>query len=397
MLFVLLTDINVIMGKRPSSMVMSSQQQTTTIPHHEWMEALPFPIFGLSSTLDFQFANYAAEVFFEQSRHLLLKTNLHYFFEEDSPIFGLIRRLSSELQSVGEQEMSLLSPRLGKKLVTIQVAKMLEYDGYIISLQMREMADQLRGQLQSRGAAMSMSKMTSLLAHEIKNPLAGIKGAAQLIQLDGNDEQVELSELIVEEVNRIADLLGRIENMTGAGKLRFVPLNVHEVLNHVINVTAASFERTVTIERNFDPSLPDITADRALLIQAFLNLLKNACEACSGQGRKGVVKVITSYALSHVSTQSVKSREKFLPLQIDIIDNGIGIPDALRDILFEPFISDKPEGSGLGLAVVASAVAEHGGVVSVKSEEEQAQNSYTHFQILLPLSQNSNSRQAEVI
>lgn len=385
------------MEKQPNLMRMPQSTQPMMTANQDAMEALPFPIFGLSPSFEFQFANYAAEVFFERSRHLLLKTNLHYFFEEDSPIFGLMRRLSSDLQSVGEQEMSLLSPRLGKKIVTIQVAKMLEYEGFIVSLQMREMADQLRGQSQSRGAAMSMSKMTSLLAHEIKNPLAGIKGAAQLIQLDGNDEQIELSQLIVEEVNRIADLLGRIENITGAGKLRLESLNVHELLNHVINVTEASFSRNVTIERHFDPSLPDITADRALLIQAFLNLLKNACEACGGRGGKGVVKVMTSYALRYVSTQTVQSREKFLPLQIDIIDNGSGIPDALRDILFEPFISDKPEGSGLGLAVVASAIAEHGGVVTVQSQEDQAQKGYTHFQILLPLSQTNSTQQTEVI
>ena len=385
------------MEKQPNLMRMPQPTQPMMTANQDAMEALPFPIFGLSPSFEFQFANYAAEVFFERSRHLLLKTNLHYFFEEDSPIFGLMRRLSSDLQSVGEQEMSLLSPRLGKKIVTIQVAKMLEYEGFIVSLQMREMADQLRGQSQSRGAAMSMSKMTSLLAHEIKNPLAGIKGAAQLIQLDGNDEQIELSQLIVEEVNRIADLLGRIENITGAGKLRLESLNVHELLNHVINVTEASFSRNVTIERHFDPSLPDITADRALLIQAFLNLLKNACEACGGRGGKGVVKVMTSYALRYVSTQTVQSREKFLPLQIDIIDNGSGIPDALRDILFEPFISDKPEGSGLGLAVVASAIAEHGGVVTVQSQEDQAQKGYTHFQILLPLSQTNSTQQTEVI
>ena len=385
------------MEKQPNLMRAPQSTQPMMMTNQDAMEALPFPIFGLSPSFEFQFANYAAEVFFERSRHLLLKTNLHYFFEEDSPIFGLMRRLSSDLQSVGEQEMSLLSPRLGKKIVTIQVAKRLEYEGFIVSLQMREMADQLRGQSQSRGAAMSMSKMTSLLAHEIKNPLAGIKGAAQLIQLDGNDEQIELSQLIVEEVNRIADLLGRIENITGAGKLRLESLNVHELLNHVINVTEASFSRNVTIERHFDPSLPDITADRALLIQAFLNLLKNACEACGGRGGNGVVKVMTSYALRYVSTQSVQSREKFLPLQIDIIDNGSGIPDALRDILFEPFISDKPEGSGLGLAVVASAIAEHGGVVTVQSQEDQAQKGYTHFQILLPLSQTNITQQTEVI
>ena len=364
-------------------------QDTMTAWQNDWMEALPYPIFGLSDTQGFLFANYAAEVFFERSRQMLLKSQLSDFFLEDSPIFGLLRRLDGGMPSVGDQEMTLVSPRLGKKLVTIYMARMSNDSaggtGTIISLQMRDMADQLRGQSLSRGAALSLSKMTSLLAHEIKNPLAGIKGAAQLIELDGNKEQTELSSLIVEEVDRIAELLNRIESMTGAGKLNFAPLNVHEVISHVISVTQASFGRQVTIEREFDPSLPDIMGDKSLLIQAFLNLLKNACEACEGQAEGGVVRIVTSYALHNITSATAQAREKFLPLQIDIIDNGKGIAEELRDILFEPFISNKSEGSGLGLAVVASAVADHGGVVSVKS-----QDGVTHFQILMPLSQQSD-------
>lgn len=393
---------------QPSQWLTSLTDETAGDP---LFEALPYPIFGLSADHNFIFANYAAEVFFERSRTMLLKSQLADFFLDDSPIFGLLRRLASGMPSVGDQEMTLVSPRIGKKLVTIYMACLPQDSGYIVSLHMRDMADQLRGQSLSRGAALSMSKMTSLLAHEIKNPLAGIKGAAQLIELDGNDEQIELSQLIVEEADRIADLLSRIESMAGAGKLNFAPLNVHEVISHVISVTKASFGAHITIESEFDPSLPDIMGDKALLIQAFLNLLKNACEACDSSDasdsyqsyqdqshllsanetdhyeerteykrQKGLVKITTSYAIHNFTSASAQSREKFLPLQIDIVDNGKGISEDLREILFEPFISNKAEGSGLGLAVVASAVADHGGVVSVQSQEGE-----THFQILLPL------------
>ena len=355
--------------------------QREPLSQDKWMEALPYPLFGLSDTHQFLFANYAAEVFFERSRHMLLKSDLADFFLDDSPIFGLLHRmaagLASGMSSVGDQDMTLVSPRLGKKRVTIHIAALGEGEGVIVSLQMRDMAEELRGQSLSRGAALSMSKMTSLLAHEIKNPLAGIKGAAQLIELEANKEQSELSHLIVEEVDRIADLLNRIESMSGAGKLNFAPINVHEVISHVISVTQASFGSQIVIEREFDPSLPDIMGDRALLIQAFLNLLKNACEACDTSTGGGVVRIVTSYALHNFTSASAQAREKFLPLQIDIIDNGKGISEDLRDILFEPFISNKAEGSGLGLAVVASAVADHGGVVTVQSQEGQ-----THFKIL---------------
>ena len=377
------------MMSQPVSVPHNHPEQNI-LPDSGWMEALPYPIFGLSDDFSFLFANYAAEVFFERSRHLLLKSRLTEFYLEDSPIFGLLRRLGTGMHSVGDQEMTLISPRLGKKLVTIHIACVGENKQMVVSLQMRDMADQLRGQSQSRGAALSMSKMTSLLAHEIKNPLAGIKGAAQLIELEGNQEQTELSQLIVEEADRIADLLNRIESMAGAGKMSFAALNVHEIISHVISVTQASFGRDITIEQQFDPSLPDIMGDKALLIQAFLNLVKNACEACHLSKKKGVVRIVTSYALSNITSASSQAREKFLPLQIDIIDNGPGIPESLRDILFEPFISNKAEGSGLGLAVVASAVADHGGVISVQSQEGQ-----THFQILLPLSQTQTQTQAQ--
>lgn len=360
----------------------TARYEQNLISQDEWMEALSYPIFGLSSDYQFLFVNYAAEIFFQRSRHLLLKSYLSDFFEDDSPIYGLLRRVSGQVPSVSEQELTLISPRIGKKLVSVHIAKPLESSGYILSLQMRDMADQLRGQSQSRGAAMSLSKMTSLLAHEIKNPLAGIKGAAQLIELDANQEQIDLSHLIVEEVNRIADMLDRIERMAGLGKLNVTRFNVHEVLNHAINVTSATFGRTVQIERIYDPSLPDITGDKALLIQAFLNLMKNACEACQNNTEQPVVTIATSYALTSITSASAQTREKMLPLQIDIIDNGPGVDEALRDILFEPFISSKSDGSGLGLAVVASAVSDHNGVISVDT-----QNGKTHFQMLLPLSQ----------
>lgn len=348
----------------------------------EALDLLPYPVFGLASDFSFLYLNYASEGFFQRSRSLLKKGNLRDFFLSDSPIFALLRRVAGGLSSVGDQEVTLISHKIGKKLVNIQIASFPDQSGYIVSLQQREIADQLRGQSLFRGAALSMSKMTSLLAHEIKNPLAGIKGAAQLIELEADQQTAELSQLIVGEADRIANLLTRIETMTGAGKLAAEEVNIHEVLQHAINVTAASFGRHMTIERRFDPSLPPVMADRELLIQCFINLLKNACEASNDEG---YLEIATSYALQNITSASAQSREKYLPLQIDIIDQGSGIPAALKDILFEPFISDKAEGSGLGLALVASVIADHQGIIAVESHPGR-----THFQILLPLHQEAD-------
>ena len=354
-----------------------SQDLALAEMHEKVIDQLPYPVFALSADYQFLYLNYASEAFFEKSRSLLKKTHLTEFFLEDSPLFGLLRRLHDGMTSVGDQELALISPRLGRKTVNVQISQLTDHQGYLVSMQPRDMADQIRGQSLFRGAALSMSKMTSLLAHEIKNQLAGIKGAAQLIELDVNEELGELAQLIVGEADRIAGLLDRIEGMTGTGQINAAPLNIHEILQHAMNVTSASFGRHMVVERAFDPSLPPINADKELLIQCFINLFKNACEA---SGEEGYLKIATSYALRSITSASAQGREQFLPLQIDIIDHGSGISPALKDMLFEPFISDKAEGSGLGLALVASVIADHNGVISVES-----QPGLTHFQILLPL------------
>ena len=209
--------------------------------------------------------------------------------------------------------------------------------------------------------------MTALLAHEIKNPLAGIKGAAQLLEMEGqemDDQKMDSQEIdkharsdlcsmITAEVDRITALLGRLEIM--GAPVHFTDVNIHQILDHCVQVTKASFGQHLQIHTIYDPSLPAIEASRDGLIQCFLNLCKNAAEA-TGPGDQ--LEITTSYALSAYGGH--------LPLQIDICDSGKGIEDALEPHIFEPFISNKSGGSGLGLALVASVVADHGGVVTIQ-------------------------------
>ena len=343
------------------------------------IDHLPYPVFALKPDLSFQQLNYATETFFERSRSLLIKDNLSDFFLEDSPLFALLRRLSTGVSSLAGQDVTLVSPKLGKKNVTIQLSLLPHDAGYLISLQPRDLFDQLRGQAHFKGAAQSASKLTSLLAHEIKNPLAGIKGAAQLIELEADTQTGELAALIVEETDRITHLLNRIEVTSGHRHLNLQPVNIHEVLAHAVQVTAASFGRHMVIDQEFDPSLPDIAADKALLTQAFVNLLKNACEA---SGETGYLKLVTSYVRHAAMPRTSLGREKAVPIKIDIIDHGAGIAPDLLDVVFEPFISNKADGSGLGLALVASVIADHEGMISV-----QSQSGFTQFEIHLPLAQ----------
>mgnify|MGYP003340391342 FL=1 len=246
----------------------------------------------------------------------------------------------------------------------------------LVSIQEQSMAEQLSTQNQFKGAALSMAKMTALLAHEIKNPLAGIKGAAQLLELDLPAEYRELSGMIVDETDRITSLLSRIENLSADAPLKFSDVNIHEVLDHCIRITKASFGRHLQIVRRYDPSLPDVRGDRELLVQCFLNLLKNAAEATK-IGDELVLR--TCYSMTRYISSLSDGKRMHLPLQIEIEDTGEGIPEELSEHIFEPFISTKSGGSGLGLAMVASVIADHGGTIT-----NQRRRQGTCFSINLP-------------
>ena len=248
-----------------------------------------------------------------------------------------------------------------------------------MTLQERTGAEQLATQQNFKGAALSMSRMSALLAHEIKNPLAGIKGAAQLLEMELPEAQQELSHMIVSEADRITSLLQRIENLSSDAPVRFETVNIHEVLDHCLKITAASFGRHLEIKRSYDPSLPDIQADRELLVQCFINLFKNASEA-TAEGDH--LSVQTSYSLTRYVTTENSRKLIHLPLQIAITDSGKGVPDDLQAHIFEPFVSGKSNGSGLGLAMVASVIADHGGAIAMQSTPQGSV-----FTLNLPITQ----------
>jgi two-component system nitrogen regulation sensor histidine kinase GlnL len=233
----------------------------------------------------------------------------------------------------------------------------------LVTLQERALAERLRGQSMFHGAARSISAMAALLAHEVKNPLAGIKGAAQLLQADLSEENQEFAIMIVEETNRVTALLDRMEGFAGGGQVALRPVNIHEVLDHCLRVSQASFGDNMAVTRRYDPSLPAVDGHRDLLIQAFLNIIKNAFEATD---KNTELMVMTSYSRGRRLNGTGAAR-LHVPIQVEIIDSGPGIAPDLRDHIFDPFVSGKSGGSGLGLAMVASVVADHGGLVEVDS------------------------------
>jgi two-component system nitrogen regulation sensor histidine kinase GlnL len=226
----------------------------------------------------------------------------------------------------------------------------------------------------------SVSIMAAMLAHEIKNPLAGIRGAAQLLGQHANAEDKALTELICREVDRIHALTRKIEFFSAEPIACNQQVNIHEVLQYVRDLARRSFARGIHIESRYDPSLPEVVGDKELLIQLFVNLITNAAEALNGHS-EATITLRTRYQINHKFR--MKGHKPFisLPICIEIEDNGGGISPDIGHRLFEPFTTTKATGKGLGLAIVAKIVADHGGMISL---DPSAPEGNARFKILLP-------------
>ena len=230
-----------------------------------------------------------------------------------------------------------------------------------------------------RVAARAAVGAAAMLAHEIKNPLSGIRGAAQLLEEAGPDA-VELTTLIVTEVDRIAALIDRMQDFTDTRPLTVTAHNVYPLLDHARRVAQAGFARTISVEERFDPSLPPAMVDRDALLQILLNLLKNACEATARQADARIT-LATAYRHGMAASAAPGKPRRPLPIELCIIDNGPGAPADIADHLFDPFVSGRPGGQGLGLALVDKLVRDMGGIVQYAREGNPEM---TVFRILLP-------------
>lgn len=218
----------------------------------------------------------------------------------------------------------------------------------------------------------------AMLAHEIKNPLSGIRGAAQLIE--ANDRGGELPRLIVTEVDRIAALIDRMAEFGDTRPLPVEPVNIYPIVDHVLSVARAGFAKDVPVEEHFDPSLPAASVNRDALTQILLNLLKNACEALAGAAEPRLV-LTTAYRPGMAASAGPDRPRLPVPIEICVLDNGPGAPVDIADHLFEPFVSGRPEGQGLGLPLVDKLVRDMGGLVHYAREGSPA---WTVFRLLLP-------------
>ncbi len=332
------------------------------------------------------FANWEAEAFFGASAAHLSRYRISTFIPFGSPLLALIDQVRERKAPVNEYRVDLSSPRLGQdKLVDLYVAPVVTEPGsVVIVFQERSMADKIDRQLTHRAAARSVTGLASMLAHEIKNPLSGIRGAAQLLEQSVIDDDRALTRLICDETDRIVSLVDRMEVFSDERPVDRVPVNIHSVLDHVKAVAKAGFARNIRVTENYDPSLPAVYANRDQLVQIFLNLVKNAAEAV-GDRQDGEIILTTAYRPG-IRLSVAGTREKIsLPLEFCVIDNGPGVPTDLLPHLFDPFITTKTNGSGLGLALVAKIIGDHGGIIECDS-----QNNRTIFRVLMPASKDAS-------
>lgn len=351
------------------------------------LNAIQNPVILVNGQGHVAFANWEAEAFFGASASHLAKHDFSNFIPFGSPLLTLIEQVRERRAAVNEYRVDLSSPRLGNdKLVDLYVAPVVSEPGsVVIVFQERSMADKIDRQLTHRTAARSVTGLASMLAHEIKNPLSGIRGAAQLLETSVGDEDRALTRLICDETDRIVSLVDRMEVFSDERPVDRQPVNIHSVLDHVKAVAKAGFARGIRITENYDPSLPPVYANRDQLVQVFLNLVKNAAEAI-GNRMDGEIQLTTAYRPG-IRLSVAGTREKIsLPLEFCVHDNGPGVPADLVEHLFDPFITTKTNGSGLGLALVAKIIGGHGGIVECDSQAHR-----TTFRVLMPASKGSSA------
>src|SRR5947207_7045154 len=346
------------------------------------LNALPHPVLMIAPDGNIADANAAAEDFFEISLPMLRRHALRDLVPFGSPLLSLIEQVRGRAAPVNEYRVDLGTPRNpGERIVDLHVAPVPERRGHVVVMLLeRTIADKMDRQLTHRGAARSVSALAAMLAHEIKNPLSGIRGAAQLLEQSAGDDDRTLTRLICDEADRIVKLVDRMEVFSDERPVEREPVNIHVVLEHVKRLAQSGFARHIKFVEDYDPSLPPVFANRDQLIQVFLNLLKNAAESIGETAPDGEIGLSTAFRPGvRLSMPGNAKARVSLPLQFCVKDNGPGVPDDLLPHLFDPFVTTKPTGSGLGLALVAKIVGDHGGIIECESQSRR-----TTFRVLMP-------------
>ncbi len=332
--------------------------------------ALPVPVVMIDVDNRFRYVNHAAEQFLGISASGLSQLRLRDLVPEDNPLFLLVQQVRQGDATVSDHDLSVDSPRLNKQGMTVQGSPLPEEPGAVLLvMQDASAARALDRQLAFRGAARSVTGMAAILAHEVKNPLSGIRGAAQLLEATVDAQDRELAVLIRDEADRIRALVDRME-IFGEKPISRSAVNIHRVLEHVRKLAQTGFAPHVRFNEAYDPSLPPVWGNRDQLVQVVLNLVKNAAEAVTQAGQLNP-EIVLSTGFQHGMRLAVPGSmtRLDLPLLVTIRDNGPGIPDDIRPAFVRTLRQHVKlaSGSGLGLALAAKIIGDHGGLIEVDS------------------------------
>lgn len=353
----------------------------TQMDYTQILGAVPHPIIVINDENKITYANAATELFYQHSLGQMVKLKIDDLLPFGCPVLNAIDQVREKACSYNEYGINITTPRLKSNCIVDVFCGPIGdgKSGILIQFQLRSMAQMIERQLSYRGAARTVNGVAAVLAHEIKNPLSGIRGAAQLLETAVSEDDQMLAQLICQETDRIKKLVDRMEIFGDERPLAAIPINIHNVLHHVTEIARNGFASKIQIKEQYDPSLPRVSGERDYLIQIFLNLIKNAAEALEGR-EDGVITLSTSFRPGFRLTLPGTRDRVILPLEIVVEDNGPGVREDILPHLFDPFVSSKSKGSGLGLALVAKMIADHGGTIECDSHPTG-----TTFRTLLPM------------
>ncbi|MGY6635354.1 MAG: two-component system sensor histidine kinase NtrB [Alkalilacustris sp.] len=340
--------------------------------------ALPLPVMLIDADDRLVDVNPEAEEFLNTSARSLRGRRAFTRLRVDAPLSRACARVRRDLAPVFITEVEVVAAERAPLLCDLRIAP-LEEDPDLVMLLVspRELAGRVGRGKPGHVGARSAIGMAEMLAHEIKNPLAGIAGAAQLLSMSLGPEDRELTELIVAETRRVVKLLEQVEQFGNLRPPELRPVNIHDILDRARRSAVVGYAADMRIVEDYDPSLPPALADGDQLLQVILNLLKNAAQAAGPGG--GTIRLHTFYDLS-LRLRGPDGSGRALPLQIEIIDDGPGLPPSIADDVFEPFVSGRENGTGLGLALASKIIADHGGWITVDSVPGR-----TVFRLSLPV------------
>ena len=355
---------------------MTAYRAPYPVPGVIWA-SLPFPTLLIDQATTILEANPAAETFLNTSQKSLVGQPVFDRLSIDAPMEEALSRVRANQSPLNINDVDVTTGERPPVQCTVHLAPMHDNpDIVMLILSPRELADRLGRSLGAKTAARSAIGMAEMLAHEIKNPLAGISGAAQLLSMNLTPEDQEMTDLIVEETRRIVKLLEQVEQFGNLRPPDRKPVNIHDALDRARKSALVGFAAHMTIVEDYDPSLPPTFADSDQLMQVFLNLIKNAAEACK---TGGTIRLHTFYDLS-LRLRRKDGVSGVLPLNVEIIDDGPGIKPEIAANIFEPFVSGRETGTGLGLALVSKIITDHEGWITVDSAPGR-----TVFRVSLPM------------